>query len=464
MAELQKPTSIDFSQSLKDWWGSSAYLQKPALPGPLSPQTSAARDQNRRIEYDLFRAILSEDVELIASGEEPTGLIYGSFLDIPITEDGLEFIHEFEIINASDLSLSKRHIVIIHGYMAAMGYFVKNFEELAKSYGNIAIHAIDMPGFGNSSRPKFPSTLLRPAVTKQRHIQKVLDTENWMIDRFEVWRKQRGIDHFHLLAHSMGAYLASCYLMKYNKQNGKTLVKNFMIISPMGSEASNASLVNNPELQKNFHEPGAYPLEEIFADQDFEDNETPELVQLWHKIGGPKFPKNGILRTMWGWGFSPFQLLQCLGPMYSKLLSYWSFRRFKNVRTNDQNDDSVNTDLILKLHKYSYSIFNQYQGSGELAITQLVNHEVLARLPLSDRGFLENIVENDVRTLWLYGDKDWMNMRGGEYCVEKLKKLESKDAELLVVENAGHHIYLDNPEKFNAITVDFLKLNQPAEL
>ena len=46
-------------------------------------------------------------------------------------------------------------------------------------------------------------------------------------------------------------------------------------------------------------------------------------------------------------------------------------------------------DLILKLHNYSYSIFNQFQGSGEIAITKLITPEILAKLPLADRGLID---------------------------------------------------------------------------
>lgn len=159
---------------------------------------------------------------------------------------------------------------------------------------------------------------------------------------------------------------------------------------------------------------------------------------------------------MWKWGVSPFQILQCVGPLYLKLLSYWTFRRFRNVKENDHNGNrKPNIDIILKLHRYSFSIFNQYQGSGELAITQLVTPEVLALVPLADRGFLQQLANQNIPTLWVYGDEDWMNVEGGKYCVEKLKKL-NVSAELVIVENSGHHVYLDNPGVFDDLVWEFL--------
>ena len=47
-------------------------------------------------------------------------------------------------------------VVLIHGYAASLGLFIDNFDLLSSAPG-IKIHAIDLLGFGFSSRPKFPS-------------------------------------------------------------------------------------------------------------------------------------------------------------------------------------------------------------------------------------------------------------------------------------------------------------------
>lgn len=468
------PTSIKFSDSIRDWWNSSSYLKIPSERVAQLDHLTVARDKNLQTEYGLFRAILSSDIYIhrpkksAAEDMEQSKLpITGRFLDVDL-EPGVDnnYIHEFELVNASDLSLPKRHIVFIHGYMAAMGYFVKNLEDFARLYGNLSLHVIDMPGYGNSSRPLFPSSFVKISsnATHDQKINRVINTENWFIDKFEAWRKVREIDHFDLIAHSMGAYLSSCYLMKYNQvSEGKTRVGKFIVVSPMGTESSDASLINNSKLQYNHHEAGGYPLREIIASLDFKDHDTnhEELEKLWDFLGRPKFPANTLLKTLWEWNVSPFQLLQLFGPMYSKILSYWSFQRFKNLKANNANEENTqepNPELILKLHEYSYSIFNQYQGSGEVAITILISHEILARLPLCDRGFPEFLQKTGVKSMWMYGDKDWMNQKGGEYCVQKLKELGDETAELKVIKNAGHHLYLDNPTEFNKVAIEFLSL------
>ncbi|GEQ72917.1 hypothetical protein JCM33374_g6605 [Metschnikowia sp. JCM 33374] len=497
-------TSVGWWTSVKDWWSVSSALQKPTEKAVHTPQFAAARAQNVKIEYDLFRAVLSPDVYIyppVANAHEKdeplatSHAITARFLDTTLADGpvpGACFIHEFELTHAPDLTVPRRHLVLIHGYMAAMGYFVKNLEAIAKSYPNLVVHVLDMPGFGNSARPAFPASLLRlpKGASRADEIRQIIDVENWFIDKIELWRIAKNLAHFDLVGHSMGAYVSSCYLLKYNKPPAK-IVHSFMLVSPMGTESSDISLINDKSLQFNHHDVASNPLDEIFAtsascDQQLSHNDDASL-SLWKRLGKPKFPRNAVLRALWNNHISPFQLLQLSGPFYSKLLSFWSFQRFQHLSANTvksaksteaaQSTDSAtatatatasadptnpsseddNVNLILKLHEYSFSIFNQYQASGELAITKFINHEIVPRLPLCDRGFVEYLNDANIRTLWMYGDKDWMNSKGGEYCVEKLQGLSSPATEHVTISNAGHHIYLDNPEDFNNAVIDFFE-------
>lgn len=487
-----KQTSIPWSSSFKDWWNSSTHLTYAHSTATNQEKFNRARLNHLLIEYDLYTAILLSDIDVETPAASPntkpvsgtyastaSSNITGELLDVEI-EPGL-YLHEFYMSNKTNPALPKLDIVIIHGYMAASGYFVKNFESLIKSYDHLDIHFVDLPGFGNSSRPQFPIDLLvAPSPnTIKNQIAQIVDIECWFIDKLETWRKYWGMKKFSLMGHSMGAYLASCYLMKYNNQYGEDnkLVDDFIIISPLGTESSSVSLINNKKYQFNHHEAGGDPFKEVFAKQPIHGEEeeedhtqNEELVKLWEKLGKPKFPRNLILTKLWQWNKSPFQLLQTFGPFYSKLLSYWSFQRFRNLKANDLEFESVegtdpatNVELILKLHNYSYSIFNQYQGSGELAITKIITHEILPRLPLCDRGFVEYINDSGLRTLWLYGDKDWMNQEGGKYCVDKLLALGNKNTQYEIIEDAGHHIYLDNPPAFNKACIDFLHLGNESD-
>lgn len=453
-------TSISLLHSFKDWWSCSAELMRPSA----DKTCEKAKMSNKMIEYELLKAILSDNVYIKdpsnLNEESKDGKINGEIIDVEV-EPGL-FIHEFYVENNTELVdvEDEIHIVIIHGYMAAFGYFVKNIEQIVKAKPGIRLHVIDLLGFGNSSRPQFPPEFIITPLSSKQKIKQVLDIENWFITRIEEWRLKRKIRKFKLIAHSMGAYLSSCYLMKYNNQykgdinDDSKIVDQFVIVSPMGTESSPFSLINLKQYQFNYYENGSDPFRELGEFTDLEEV-SEELLLLWEHLGKPKFPRHFLLKKLWEYNMSPFQLLQKFGPLYSKILSYWSFQRFRNLLSN--NGDLSN-DLILKLHKYSYSIFNQYQGSGELAITKLINHEILAMLPLSDRGFVEFLADSKIESLWMYGDKDWMNIKGGKHVYEKITSLNKGLANFKVIENAGHHIYLDNPEHFNNCALEFFNL------
>lgn len=466
--------SIDLLQSFKDWRRTPSALQTATEDSVSSKAFAAGRAQGLAIEEGLFRAILSPNVYFVPldqsaydESEASKKKLVARFIDTQLPSSpvkGALYIHELEIKNTSDTSLPKKDIVIIHGYMAALGYFLKNVEQLAESYPNSVIHVIDLPGFGNSARPKFPKELLKTNTnaTKLDQINQVIEAEDWFIDKLEEWRKEKGIEKFDLIAHSMGAYLSSCYLMKYNKrENGTLLVDNFALISPMGTEPSEISLISSEKFQFNHDDVKSNPLREVLASQDFEhDGINQNFVEVWEKLGRPRFPNNIVLKTLWENSISPFQVLQWFGPFYSKILSLWSFQRFQDLHSNSGDDRSDNKSLVLKLHDYSFFIFNQYQASGELAITRFINHEILPRLPLSDRGFIEYLNSNKIKTLWLYGDNDWMNSEGGKYCVEKIEKLGNTKAAFQKLPNAGHHLYLDNPAAFNEVICDFFEYSK----
>lgn len=470
-AATYKPSrkSIDIWTSIRDWRRTPSAIQKATEDAIKSSSYVKARTKNLEIEEKLFQAIFSSDVYLEpldkSAYDEKSAQskkLVARFLDTELPSAkiaGSLYIHELEIINSSDISMPRKDIVLIHGYMAALGYFLKNVEQLALSYPNCAVHVLDLPGFGNSARPRFPTSItkLPEDATKLEEMNHVIEAEDWFIDKLEEWRIIKGLEHFDLIGHSMGAYLSSCYLMKYNNQaNGPTIVEKFALVSPMGTEPSEISLISSGKFQFDHQEVKSDPLKEVLASQDFKhDGVNQDFIDLWEKLGRPRFPDNFFLRSIWQRKISPFQVLQWFGPFYSKILSLWSFQRFKDLQSNKEGDATDNTDLILKLHDYSFSVFNQYQASGEIAITMFINHEILPRLPLSDRGFVEYLNEQKIDTIWIYGENDWMNSKGGQYCVEKITKLGNSSATFQKIENAGHHLYLDNPLAFNQLIKDF---------
>ncbi|KAL3288217.1 hypothetical protein HHI36_002667 [Cryptolaemus montrouzieri] len=89
-------------------------------------------------------------------------------------------------------------LVMLHGFAAGIGFWCLNFEPLAKDR---PVYAIDVLGFGRSSRPKF---------SKDSD-----EAERQMVDALEAWRKQMKLEKIILLGHSMGAFLSASYAISY---------------------------------------------------------------------------------------------------------------------------------------------------------------------------------------------------------------------------------------------------------
>ncbi|XP_074595572.1 1-acylglycerol-3-phosphate O-acyltransferase ABHD5-like [Brevipalpus obovatus] len=111
---------------------------------------------------------------------------------------------------ANDIGLP---LVMIHGFGAGAGIWIQNLDELARN--NRKVFALDVPGFGRSSRPYFEYS----------------DEVEWQLTEcIERWRVSMGINHkFILLGHSFGAYLALSYALQYPEK-----VANLILVDPWG--------------------------------------------------------------------------------------------------------------------------------------------------------------------------------------------------------------------------------------
>uniref|UniRef100_A0A2M4BRM3 1-acylglycerol-3-phosphate O-acyltransferase ABHD5 n=1 Tax=Anopheles marajoara TaxID=58244 RepID=A0A2M4BRM3_9DIPT len=89
-------------------------------------------------------------------------------------------------------------LVLLHGLGAGVALWVLNLDELARDR---PVYAIDILGFGRSSRPNFASDAL--VVEKQ------------LVKSIEDWRQEVNLKKMVLLGHSMGGFLAASYALSY---------------------------------------------------------------------------------------------------------------------------------------------------------------------------------------------------------------------------------------------------------
>lgn len=292
-----------------------------------------------------------------------------------------EYINELHI---KPKVSSDKHVLFVHGYGAGLGFFIKNLEEIAKERPDWHIHAIDLPGYGCSTRGDFPWSL------NYSEYEKI---EDWFTERLSSWWMQRKLnkDNTVVVAHSMGAYL--CSVLNFVRPD---LFQRMLLVSPAGI----------------YH------------------SRTQEILDA----------TPGWFKKLWGRNISPFVLVRNTGPLGSMFVSGWTSRRFS------KNPSLLNKHEQKLLHMYTYAIFNA-RGSGEYMLNYFLGPGGVPKHPLLDRL---NRLRCD--TTWLYGSHDWMDKLGGIQACNMLRR-KSLQAEMVVVPDAGHHIYIDNFDVFNRLTL-----------
>lgn len=190
-------------------------------------------------------------------------------------------------------------------------------------------------------------------------------------------------------------------------------------------------------------------------------------------------PKNltiliSIRTHLWDANISPFSVVRWSGPLGPRFVSGWTSRRFSHLGPEEAQ----------ALHTYAYSLFKQ-RGSGEYALAYILAPGAFARSPLISRiqGVGRQYLRTDCSTtssvesaarkretgfpvVFMYGENDWMDVNGGYAAEQKMKEektrllktasaeekqAENGSAKVVVIKNAGHHVYLDGWEEFNEV-------------
>ncbi|KAK8728266.1 hypothetical protein OTU49_009205 [Cherax quadricarinatus] len=103
-------------------------------------------------------------------------------------------------------------LVLLHGFGSGVGLWCLNLDSLS---ADRPVYAMDIIGFGRSSRPSF---------TKDP-----LEAEREFITTIELWQEKLALDKFILLGHSFGGFLAASYAIKHPER-----IHHLILADPWG--------------------------------------------------------------------------------------------------------------------------------------------------------------------------------------------------------------------------------------
>eukprot|EP00163_Fabomonas_tropica_P034727 TRINITY_DN976_c0_g1_i2.p2 TRINITY_DN976_c0_g1~~TRINITY_DN976_c0_g1_i2.p2 ORF type:complete len:185 (+),score=1.07 TRINITY_DN976_c0_g1_i2:1151-1705(+) len=128
---------------------------------------------------------------------------------------------------------------------------------------------------------------------------------------------------------------------------------------------------------------------------------------------------------------APGSIVRAAGPWGPNLIK--KYRAHMAARFSDIHDD----ESIVLDYTYHMAVA---KGSGEFATNHILGDRAFAKRPLINR-----LHALRVPTLFMYGAQDWMDCQAGREASATL----AVPNEVLIVPNAGHNIFVDNPPAFH---------------
>ena len=305
-----------------------------------------------------------------------------------------------EINSSSSKTTSKTApLVLLHGYANGSLYFYRNLLGLANYCFGGTVYALDLLGWGLSSRPQFK--------TKNSTGGDSIDAaEDFFVESLEEWRKVNKLDKMVLGGHSMGGYISIAYAEKY-PQN----VDRLILLSPVG-----------------------------IPDDDDGMKQRSKSMPLRFRC------MIGIASALWTSGVTPSSFVRAMPEARGRnMVTSYIERRLPAITCPDEREH-------LTEYLYTNAILPR---SGEDCL-----NKILEPFAFPKRPAIHRIPNLNVKSIsFIYGQHDWMDSGGGieakRICDEMRKEGDHKAPHVSVygVKNAGHLLMLENWEEFNSAVI-----------
>jgi len=313
-------------------------------------------------------------------------------------------IHGVYAESKSKASPNALPLVLLHGYMNGALYFYRNLKGLASQNSIFSgVYAIDMLGWGLSSRPKFT-------------FENADSAEEFYVDSLEQWRKKNGIDKMILGGHSLGGYVAVAYCERYPQH-----VDKLLLLSPVGV-AHKTAQEEEEDLQKIKQAPFSF-----------------------------RFLASTAM-TFWANGITPGSFIRTFPESTGRKLVEGYVQKRLPAITDDVEQQAL-TDYVFHNSKLP--------GSGDYSLKVLLKPMAHAYKPLIRR--IPKLKVSQIAIL--YGERDWMDPQAG-IDVQKICNQDTSSSTpnvtVMTVSNCGHLLMLENWQEFNQAVVQAVNVMQQA--
>jgi len=306
-----------------------------------------------------------------------------------------------EATSTATSTISPAPLVLLHGYANGSLYFYRNLMGLSHHFGSI--YALDMLGWGLSSRPKFDLLTADndnandddedddeddddDGKISMKTKRKVTSAESFFVESLESWRQHHNLPKLTLAGHSMGGYLSVAYAERYPQH-----VERLILLSPVG-----------------------------VPEQTLEDAS---------RISSLPFHIRAMFKTfryLFSQGVTPGSFLRSLPYSKSKnIVDGYILRRLPAISCPEEREH---------LGEYLYQN-SMMPGSGEYCLGEILTPGAFAKIPLANR--IPNIktdIEDGLEVHMIYGQRDWMDWTGGievqRSCFEKRMEWESSQEQI----------------------------------
>ncbi len=278
---------------------------------------------------------------------------------------------------------AKPPLVLLHGYGAAMGFFVGNVAQLAEHYD---VYCPDLPLFGRSSRHRIRFS--------EETAEEAID---YFVEALQQWKANVGLaGPVYLAGHSFGGHIAGHFALRHPGE-----VQHLIMLDPWG------------------------------------------LAERRARAPGSKVPLSYRALSYLSERISPFSVMR-LGPesMGKSLL-----RRARGDITR-KFAPLFGSDLAAEVvSDYIYHTNSLLPATGEDAFRALSIPIAFARFPLEEKL---HTLPDSMPVTFLYGDRTWMDPSPGYRIVDARTKRGAYTSRITLIDNASHHIYIDNAPQFDA--------------